>query len=1210
VPTTVAAGEPFDAQATLTDPSGLFYDISQWTNLYRSDATFTTDRSAPGGQVFNPEVLNAVQKRFSGQPFRPTEVGTIYSQYGSGVSVAFGRVIFWIFSPAMQLGQAPNQTTVTPATTGVRVNLTAPAGVTRFIVAVDTGGGSIAWGGITGTGMTAGTVEVPIPAGTNYRIRAVAVQDFGFTPITFATSAGMRSGGLLTGQTVTAGAFTDVNMTLVAHSATLTIPTTGVSGVATSFNGTLRDPSLFSTASGCLLRYSTTAPITGGALGTFSGNSCTFGNRQADGTFTAGGALPAITGPDTLYSQVFSSTIAYTPTGARIELLQQVSGTTIIPVAATTGLRLNVTSPVGASRLHVYVTGGGLTNQLFKFATGFARQQTVTIPLTAATNATVRILAADSLASSPDDAPLVAAGYRLTGVNIVDGQIAELNAPLEPVLVEYEIAASGSVGAPLTATLTIDDPTYVLAPNATWGNVFLGTVAPTADRSGSSVQLTNVEVLSPTSKRFTGTVVSPLEPATFYTQAGFGTGFGFGTVYWAQTNALQRGESARVTTITTPANLASINVTMNANSAHNIYMVAVDAGPGTPAVLKSVAVTSTDTTVITVPIATPGTYRVRVSALDSALVLSPTRVSAELKEGTVIEGVVVGAGATVNLNAALINATSSVVIPATAFVGSAIQYGGTARDPGRMQEGEICIARFTDTGVLYGTGGPGTIAQGCTTSDRKADGTRTINGAIPAATNAVSRSSQVIMSRAYLLPNGSVVESNQFSPITQTTVSAAPTTGIRVAITSPVGASRYYAYVTGGALGAPQLTKLQTNFLRSATLTIPLPAGTGYRVRLLAADSLSASPDVTPLLAAGLNLDSITVTDGALTNVSATLLATSITAPMPTTGTAGVPFSVSVTVVDPSRTVSDNATWAIAYASYSNFTVDRSVGSQLITDLTINSPTQRTFFGDYVPPQAGTLRSQFGFGITLSGVSFFILSPSLQRGEALNVTTVEPSTSGVRVQITSATPVNKFLVIVDAGPDSPRVVKDISGVGMTSAEVELPVQPFEGLRVRVAALDSVTMLTPTRMLAALRAGGMVEGVTVTADSVTNVPVSMTNRTSNITVTPSAFVNENLVVGGTFTDPSRITGEEGVCAVRYSDAGPINPGALGTLAFTCTASNLQPDGTFSINGTILGRSTVGTRHWLVLSNPGFLNQNGLTVEIDQTQGGSSTFTAVP
>lgn len=1211
VPETVAAGNPFNASVTLTDPSGLFYDVFTFTNLYQGYVNFTADRQLPSVQLTTVDVLSSVSKRFTGQPFRPTQTGTLYSQYGGGVSVGGGRVIFWLFSPSMQLGQAPAQTTVTPATTGIRVNITAPAGVTRFLVGVDTVGGAPAWGTLTGTNMTTGTVEVPVSAGTNYRVRVVAVQDFGFSPIRFATSAGMRSGGVLLGQTVTAGAFTDVNLTLTAHSSALVIPATGTSGTPTPFNGTLTDPSTFSVGGNCAVRYSTNAPITGGALGILAPpTACSFSAPQPNGTLTVAGSLPVVTGPDTLYSQVFSSSIIYAPSGDRFELLQQVNGVTDIPVASTTGLRLNVTSPVGSSRIHVYVTGGGLPNQVYKYATGFARQQTITVPLAPATGATVRILAADSLANSPDNAPLVAAGFRLTGVNIVSGQITELDAPLAPVVVTYEIANSVSVGAPLAATVTIDDPSYLIGANSTWANVYIGTTAPTTDRSSAAVQVTDVEVLSPTSKRFSGTVLSATEPATFYSQAGFGTGIGFSTVYWAQANAIQRGENPRVTTVTAGANLATLNVTATANAPHNVYMVAVDQGPNTPAVYKAVALTKANTALVSVPIANAGTYRVRVSALDSALALSPTRLSAEAKEGTVIENVVIGSGATVNLNAALVNATSAVVIPTTAFVGTPIQYGGTARDPARMQEGEICIGRFTDTGDLYGSGGFGTIAQGCFASDRKADGTRTINGALPARSSEGTRSSQIVMSRAYLFQDGTVIEHNQFSPVTSTAIVAAPTTGIRVAITSPVGASRYYAYVTGGALGAPQLTKLQTNFLRSATMTIPVPAGSGYRVRLLAADSLSASPDAVPLLAAGLNLENITVTDGALVDVAATLQATSITAPVPTTATAGVPFPVSVTVVDPSRTISDNATWAIAYASYNNFTVDRSVGSQLITDLTIDSPTQRTFTGDYVPVQAGTLRSQFGFGITLNGVSFFILSPALQRGELPNVTTVAPSTSGVRVQITSPTPVNKFLVIVDAGPDSPRVVKDISGVGMTSAEVELPVQALAGLRVRVAALDSVTMLSATRILATLRGGGVVEGVTVTAGNYTNVPITLTPNSKNISVTPTTVVGQNLVVSGTFTDPSLITGEEGVCAVRYSDSGPIGPSSLGTLAFTCTASNLQPDGTFSINGTILGRSTVGTRHWLVISNPGLLNQNGLTVEIDQTQGGSSTFTAAP
>lgn len=327
----VNAGDPFVSDVTLTDNSGLFHSISTFVNLYRSDTLVTTDRGGSAVAVTGMEILSPTQKRFTASVFRPTAAGVIYSQYGAGIVTADRSVIFWVLGPSLQRGDALLTTSVLASTSAIRVNITAPQSVTRFVVGVDTGAGPIAWGGVSGTATTTASIEVPVPAGTNYRVRVAGLQDFNFSTLTFAFLGGLRSGGVLTGQVVSSG-ITDVNLTLVPQTAAAGVPATGTVGVAIPFSGTMRDPSLFSATANCLLRYSTTGPITALNLGTLQTTGCTVSNRQADGTFSVAGSFPPVTVPGQLDTHVFTSVITYMPNGSRVEIAHQsIAVTTINP---------------------------------------------------------------------------------------------------------------------------------------------------------------------------------------------------------------------------------------------------------------------------------------------------------------------------------------------------------------------------------------------------------------------------------------------------------------------------------------------------------------------------------------------------------------------------------------------------------------------------------------------------------------------------------------------------------------------------------------------------------------------------------------------------------------------------------------------------------------------------------------------------------------
>jgi hypothetical protein len=94
----------------------------------------------------------------------------------------------------------------------------------------------------------------------------------------------------------------------------------------------MRDPSLFSATAGCLLRYSTTGPITSANLGTLLTTGCTISNRQADGTFTVAGSFPPVAVSGQLDTHVFTSVITYMPNGSRVEIAHQsIAVTTINP---------------------------------------------------------------------------------------------------------------------------------------------------------------------------------------------------------------------------------------------------------------------------------------------------------------------------------------------------------------------------------------------------------------------------------------------------------------------------------------------------------------------------------------------------------------------------------------------------------------------------------------------------------------------------------------------------------------------------------------------------------------------------------------------------------------------------------------------------------------------------------------------------------------
>src|SRR5690606_23034144 len=136
-PTSVAEGSPYAVTSVLTDPTGIWYGLATSLGLYRSNAPFAVDRGAPAVFFAGMTTLNATQKQFTGEPFRPTATGTIYAQVSSRITFNGGAYAVDLTDRALVRGEDLAQTTVTAATTGFQLNLaTSALGVDRFLVGV------------------------------------------------------------------------------------------------------------------------------------------------------------------------------------------------------------------------------------------------------------------------------------------------------------------------------------------------------------------------------------------------------------------------------------------------------------------------------------------------------------------------------------------------------------------------------------------------------------------------------------------------------------------------------------------------------------------------------------------------------------------------------------------------------------------------------------------------------------------------------------------------------------------------------------------------------------------------------------------------------------------------------------------------------------------------------------------------------------------
>jgi hypothetical protein len=219
----------------------------------------------------------------------------------------------------------------------------------------------------------------------------------------------------------------------------------------------------------------------------------------------------------------------------------------------------------------------------------------------------------------------------------------------------------------------------------------------------------------------------------------------------------------------------------------------------------------------------------------------------------------------------------------------------------------------------------------------------------------------------------------------------APSTGIRIRITSPIEATNYFLGIDGGGFTGPKVVRVTTAPTKSAVLSLSVPAGGSYRVRVLVPEPRTG--DGSPTVAATGKATGITVSSGSVTEVAVALERPSYSVSAPATADGGSTITVTWTVTDPGSTI-DNVgfPWQGAVA----FSGTAGSGSSDAVRATQVSETTYSFSASFQAPiQPGTIqvttRTLSFANIYTAGLGGHVshYAPSAARGESAKTITIQ-----------------------------------------------------------------------------------------------------------------------------------------------------------------------------------------------------------------------------
>jgi hypothetical protein len=374
------------------------------------------------------------------------------------------------------------------------------------------------------------------------------------------------------------------------------------------------------------------------------------------------------------------------------------------------------------------------------------------------------------------------------------------------------------------------------------------------------------------------------------------------------------------------------------------------------------------------------------------------------------------------------------------------------------------------------------------------------------------------------------------------------------------------------------VVRLDGNGLRSGSLTVPLPAGSGYDIRLVGLDSASWVNDSTngwaAVLAAAARSTGITVPATGTVPVSMTLVAPTVTAAWPDSVGVGQAIAGSITITDPADLFAGLSTGgASTFYGATAWTRNAAGPARVNVGSSSASPAGSRTWNLTVPGQstAGILHLQTGVYTLFWQADSYGIFPTgfdrnLARGQALRTIRVgvpAVGTTGITVTATSPVPTSRFYVRIDSGGLTTEINRRFATTSRSLDQV-IALPPGSGYRVRVYAVDSASVSPDTVPL--VGGLGVVRNVVVNAGAATAVPVALAAPTLAVSMPDTVTTAQRAVATVTMRYPVRaFPGEssaEVYCEVRWgttpiTDLGWQSSWSVTAAANSDTTATCQP-----------------------------------------------------
>ncbi len=1077
---------------------------------------------------------------------------------------------------------------------GLVVHVTSPVPVKKFFV----------WAGIIGSDGTGVAVQwasnsrtaaipIALPVGSQYTVRVAAIDSLStdtLSPRVVATGS--------TGGTVLAGALTDVATTLTVPSITVlsASATTINAGIPAPISYRINDASkLFTdqttTAFCSRVRYRAnskwvTDEIVPDTLTTINANNvCDLNSTdQTDWSTT----LPVVSSTGRQYWQVMQQ--AFVPgTNIKPTLFgpSLSKGDTLASIAVTApaqGIKIDFTAPAAGTRYVAQISSGPLTFSIFKaLDTTSVATGSITIPTPVGTGFTVRLMAID--ANDPLKSRMVS-GMVSTGVNVAASTITTVAMTLQPFTWNYSAtSASVTAGDRPTIGWTFTDPTGGLVGSFNHNITYSSTRFTTdINATGATIASAPPTNLGNNQWRYSRQLPAQTTSGSLFYQVSdaFSAISGDGLIPLRVVDPfLAGGDTLRRIAVTDVTEGITVNIT--SPLAASRWIVVVDSGSFTQRTSWIRLAPQAQSGTVSVPVPVGTGYRVRVLAVD-ARAKNPEG-AAQVNAGIRLSGVNVTAGAVTTVTAALQPITATYTTPTTATAGTPIVATMVLNDPSEYMDNRS--NGFTTANVqsyttpIANDGDGSTTSASLNTTSVRSGITTTSTGTIWTPADTGKLYSQGVFFGGNLLGQGAGVSPMFFAPSLQLgqamnviTVTAGAQV-IRATVNTPVPASRYLAVVDSGGLPSPVSRVITVPMGNTATIDVPVPAGTGYRLRVAAIDTTRQNGT---RMVAGNVLSGLTVTSGNPTGVSFSLIRPSITATTTSPQTVGDKPVFRWNIFDPSEMISNPGTQSCLYQTTTTFTKDFGSAASCVTNTATGA---HNYLGSVtlstapIAPVTYSYQNAFStcFGNAPAQNCVAYGEPMVTAGDTLRKLVMALPTQGITLNVTNPRGATQYFILVDSGGLASPINFARTVPSTRSTQLVLPLPTGVGYRVRVLVVDSLSSAPTTAPV--INSGARISGVTVTANALTTVTANTTPLVATLTAPSTVSAAQAIQVSLVFNDPSETIAPTTTCPSAIVGSTPWTADGAGTPISLCKVITHPSNAQMTALDTLAAPLTPGT-----------------------------------